>query len=346
MPISTVKMSHLTKLSKEITQKLKNLTLAKDSAGKNATSKVPLALPNQTIKDVREMLFEHANDFETINYIYVVGKKGRLCGVLSIKDIFSQDPATQIKTFMETKLVKVYPHTDQEKAAHIAFGSGLKSIPVVDEGGYLLGIISSDQIQTILESETKEDFYRLAGIVGKHHSIKTQDLPVIGLFQRRIPWILVGLAGGFLTAKIIGGFENILKDNLILAGFIPLIAYIANAVGVQTQTVYIRDLATQAKFSTRKYAVKQLFTSLFIGVTCWFFVFILAAVIWSTPYLGFVVGLAVFSAIIVATFFALYIPYLLKMLGSDPAIGSGPFSTIIQDLLSIIIYFAIASALL
>lgn len=339
-------MHDLGQLSKEISRKLSELTLPADSAGKKATSKVPLVSPKMTVKEVQEMLFDHAKDFETINYIYVVSDKGRLHGVLSIKDIFSNSSEIQVKTIMGTDITKVHPHTDQEIAAHLALKSGIKAIPVVDNNGYLFGVISSDQIQAIFESETKEDFYRLAGIVGKHHGIKTQDLPVIKLFQRRIPWILVGLMGGFLTAKIIGGFEHVLKENLILAGFIPLIAYIANAVGVQTQTVYIRDLATQSAFSTYKYSIKQMITSVLIGITCWAVVLILALSIWSNPYLGFVIGLSVFSAIVVATFFALYIPFILKRFGSDPAIGSGPFSTIIQDLLSIVIYFAIASALL
>jgi magnesium transporter len=339
-------MYNLGQLSKEISRKLSELTLPSDSAGKNATAKVPLISSKMTIEDVQKVLFENAKEFETINYIYIVGKNGHLRGVISIRDVFSHDPQTQIKSIMQTKLIKVHPHTDQEKASHIALKSGIKAVPVVDEAGYFLGVISSDRIQSILESEAKEDFYRFAGIIGKHHPDKTQDLSVIKLFKRRVPWILIGLLGGLLTAKIIGGFEDVLTENLILAGFIPLIAYIANAVGVQTQTVYIRDLATQAKFSTYYYTIKQIITSTLIGITCWASIILLAIFIWQTPFLGFVVGLSVFSAIIVATFFAIYIPYVLKMLGSDPAIGSGPFSTIIQDLLSIIIYFAIASALL
>jgi magnesium transporter len=247
---------------------------------------------------------------------------------------------------MEKDLIKVHPHTDQEKAAHMALASGIKAVPVVDEAGYFLGVIPSDGIQSILESETKEDFYRFAGIVGKQHPDKTQDLSIRRSFARRIPWILIGLFGGLLTAEIIGEFEHVLSKNLLLAGFIPLIAYIANAVGVQTQTVYIRDLATQAKFSTYYYSIRQIITSTLIGLTCWGLIYLLSVFIWHTPYLGFVVGLAVFSAILVATFFAIFIPYILKTLGTDPAIGSGPFSTIIQDLLSIVIYFAIASALL
>lgn len=339
-------MSSLGIISKEITQKLSALTLPIDSAGRIAIVKVPLTSPNLTIKDVQQMLFDHSKDFETINYIYVVGEKGRLRGILSIKDIFIFSPDTIVKTVMETDIIKVHPRTDQEIASHMALKSGIKAVPVVDDGGYFLGVISSDKIQSILESETKEDFYRFAGIVGKHQPGKTQDISIKKSFARRIPWILIGLFGGLLTAKIIGGFEHVLAKNLLLAGFIPLIAYIANAVGVQTQTVYIRDLATQAKFSTYYYSIRQMITSTLIGITCWVLIYLLALFIWHTPFLGLVIGLSVFSAIIVATFFAIFIPYVLKRLGTDPAIGSGPFSTIIQDLLSIVIYFAIASALL
>jgi len=339
-------MYNLGQLSKEITQKLSVLKLRADMAGKHATTKVPLASAKMTIKEIQEMLFKYAKEFDTINYTYVVSDKGRLHGVLSIKKVFSYKPETQIKTVMEKNLVKAHPHTDQEKVAHMALASGIKAVPIVDEAGYFLGVVSSDNIQKILESETKEDFYRFAGIIGKHHPGVTPELSIKKSFVRRIPWILIGLLGGFLAAKIIGFYENTLTDNLILAGFIPLIAYVANAVGVQTQTVYIRDLATQGKFSTIQYSLKQIATSLFIGITCWVFVSALAIFFWHNAFLGFVVGLAVFMAIVVATFFALFIPYILKALNSDPAIGSGPFSTIIQDLLSIVIYFSIASALL
>ena len=321
------------------------LTLGTDTAGKHATIKVPLASAKMTMKEIQDILFKHAKEFESINYIYIVSDKGRLHGVLSIKDIFRNSPETQIRSVMKTDLIKIHPHTDQEKAAHLALTSGIKAVPLVDEGGHFLGVVSNDKIQSILESETKEDFLRFAGIVGKH-TINTQDISAVKLFSRRIPWILIGLLGGLLTAKVIGSFEHILAKNILLAGFIPLIAYIANAVGVQTQTVYIRDLVTQQKFSTLNYLMKQIITSILIGTTCWLFIFVLAFLIWHNPFFGLVIGLAVLCAILVATFFALLIPYILKILGTDPAIGSGPFSTIIQDLLSIIIYFLIASALL
>lgn len=330
----------------KVSQKVKKLSLPLDSAGRKMTDKVPIVDSGKTMADVRDILFEHFQEFETINYIYVVNKNHKLVGVFSVREVFQNPPDKPVKEIMVEKPIKVRARTDQEKVTRLAIANSLKAIPVVDEHDKLLGVVPSDTILAILDAEMREDFYRLAGIVGRHNYEKTENLPIGTAFLKRIPWILIGILGGLLTARVIGGFESVLRENLVLAGFIPLIAYIANAVGIQTQTVYIRDLATRSKLSFLDYSLKQATTSFFIAATCWIIIWSLAFFIWQSSHLGLVVGLAVFMAILAATFFALFIPYSLQKFKLDPAIGSGPFTTIVQDLLSVIIFFSIASLLL
>jgi magnesium transporter len=173
--------------------------------------------------------------------------------------------------------------------------------------------------------------------------IDLDDFGVAHAYAARIPWILIGLFGGLITAKIIGSFEQILSQNIILASFIPLVAYIANAVGTQTQTLYIRDLATRPKFSFLAYSTKQAIISVLIGLSVWITLVFITTLTWGMSSLGMIVGFSLFLAILVASFFALVIPRVLDQFNIDPANGSGPFATIIQDLLSVVIYLSVAN---
>ncbi len=148
--------------------------------------------------------------------------------------------------------------------------------------------------------------------------------------------------GGLFTAKVIGLYDHILEEEVIFASFIPLVAYVANAVGNQTQTLYIRDLATKPDIKLALYSVKQIVTTFLIGLTSWAAIILITTLFWGSLILGVIVGLAVFIAILVATIFSLIIPTMFERLNIDPATGSGPFTTVIQDLLSVLVYLTIA----
>jgi magnesium transporter len=210
-----------------------------------------------------------------------------------------------------------------------------------------LGIIPSDQIHKILYEEHKEDMLKSVGIITYSTAIDDSlDSSVVQAFIRRVPWIMLGTLGGLLLAGIIGVFENTLKDNLVLAAFIPLVVYVSAAVGAQTQILFIRDLALNGKMSILSYALKQMFTTFLIAVTSGIFITVIVAVFWQTYYLGLIIGLAATASIIFSVLIAMLVPYLLNTYKQDPANGSGPFATIIQDAASVVIYFAIASFLL
>lgn len=335
------------KVAPAINHKINLNNLKKDSVGHKITTKVPLTTPEATLADVRLYLFNRPHDLDTINYIYVVSPKQKLLGVFSIREVFKNKPTTQVSAIMKRSPHTAHPNTDQERVAHLALKHNLKAIPIVNHHDELLGVIPSDAILSILNHETKEDLLQIAGIVADEATLGiTSDIPVLTSFLHRIPWIVIGLVGGLLTAQIIDTFSATLEQNLILAAFIPLVAYLANAVGTQTQTIFIRDLSTRKNLPLARYTLKQFANSLLIGITCWLIIAGLASFSWQAGYLGFIIGLAIFVTINAATFFALSIPLLLKKLNQDPAIGSGPFTAITQDFFSVVIYFAIASLLL
>lgn len=327
-------------------ERLKQLALPTTAAGRHLTTKVPSVSPANTLQEVQELLVDHPQEFDTFNYIYVVNKLHKLIGVFSIDKIFLLPSDTVVRDIMVRKLVVSRPQVDQERAANLALKHNIKAIPIVDRDRTFMGVIPSDQILEIIHHEHQEDLLHLSGIVPHmHNGLLAANSTILNSAWHRVPWILIGLMGGLLTAKVIGGFEAVLEEHLILATFIPLVSYVANAVGTQTQTLYIRELSSN-KINIVTYGIKQLLISAIIGAACWGLLQLLALLFWKSFILGLVVGASVMSAIMAAAFFALIIPYTLDRLGQDPAVGAGPFATIIQDLLSVVIYLLIASVLI
>lgn len=316
------------------------------SISKKTTSKVPKCNPNQKVEDVRKYILKHLHEIDAQNYIYAVNTKGELKGIISIKELFSSPPDTKIRSIMTKRIAKAHPDTDQEDIVHMAIAKQIKSVPIVDKSNKFLGVIPSDEILNILDSESKEDLMLLSGIIPHDKITRQDDVPIFKSFMHRIPWILSGLFGGILAAGIIGQFESILEKEVILAAFIPLVVYLSNAVGTQSQTMYIRDLAVSNKIPVMRYGLKQITISTLIGAACWLLIWLLSIVFWQSGLLGTIVGLSIFFSIIIAVIFAIGIPYLLTKLKKDPAIGSGPFTTIIQDIISVVTYLIVASVML
>ncbi|MCH8519427.1 MAG: magnesium transporter [Nanoarchaeota archaeon] len=306
---------------------------------------IPICYSNEKISDIKKYLFDKIRDYDTIDYIYVLNKDETLEGVISSHEMFSITSDSLIKDHSIKKIVKAHKHTDPEKIAYLAINNNIKSVPIVNKKNKLIGVVKSETILHILYKENQEDFLYLEGI-NPEYVDKIKDLSIWKNFTLRVPWIIVGLIGGLFAAQIIGSFESVLQEELMIAAFIPLVAYIANAVGSQTQTLYIRSLAIHNEVPMLKYSIKQILISFLIAIACWIVIMIISSIIWDSQLLGVIVGLAVFCSIILATVFALLIPFILMKLDKDPAIGSGPFTTIIQDILSVLIYFYIATLLI
>jgi magnesium transporter len=324
---------------------MNNKKFPNESAGRKMIEQVPLCYLDNTILDVRKILFQKMKELETINYIYVVNKNKKLVGVFSIKEIFRCSERTSIKEIAEREVVKVRPYTDQERVAILALENNLKSIPVVDKNDKFLGVVPSDIILDILYSENLEDFLKMAGIKSPLQKILKGS--ALYLFKIRIPWLVLGLLGGIVGATIISFFEGPLKENFILASFIPLILYMSGAVGNQTEILLIRNMTIDNKISIGRYFFRELRTSLFIALILASLLFLVSLIFFNAPYyISIILSSSLFIAIFVSVLVGVFMPYSLKAIGKDPAIGSGPFSTIVRDVLSLIIYFIIATSLL
>jgi len=328
---------------------LKSPHLKTDMAGyiMLPAGRVPIAKTTDKISDVETDIFKKIKEIETINYIYVLDDNQKLKGVISIKDIFLRPKATLVSEVMETKLVKARPHTDQERVALLALKYNLKAIPVVDKTEKFLGIIPSDTVSDILYKEATEDIYYLAGVRRFDTMfLDTTKSSAGSIIKARIPWLIIGLIGGILAAKILGFFETTLETQIIFAFFIPVMLYMANAVGIQSQTIFIRSLTANPQLKTINYFLKEIKISFSIALIC-AILLLLSSFFWQISFfLGIILGLSMFISIVWAAGLAIFIPWFLHRAKKDPAIGSGPLGTVLNDISTLIIYFGVASLLI
>lgn len=166
------------------------------------------------------------------------------------------------------------------------------------------------------------------------------------LIEHRIPWLSLGLLGGILATIIVSRYEAILSADVRLAFFIPIIVYLSDAIGTQTETIYVRELSERNKINFLKYISKECFIGLNLGVISGVILGIFANY-WLDSYLiGMTIGLTMIINLTLAPILAVIIPNMLYRRHSDPALGSGPVATIIQDLISLLVYFIIASIII
>lgn len=307
---------------------------------------VPTVREDATIGEIEGLLVKTAANFESISYIYVIDEGRRLKGILSVKEVFRTPKGTRVSEVMERNVVSVRPHTEGERVALLAIEHNIKAMPVVDAEERFLGIYPSDAIFAILHKEHIEDLLKFAGIHRFTDPAKTILTASVGtLIKKRLPWLVVGLGGGLLAALVVSRFEKSLEEELLLAAFIPAVVYIADAVGTQTETLFIRSLSINRALNIKSYIWREMKTG--VGIAC--ILGILAAILtWAVigAPLSFIIGISFVLTAIAAVVIALILPSLFRKLNIDPAIGSGPFATVITDIASLLIYFAIASILL
>ncbi len=312
------------------------------TAAAHASVRVPIASPGASARECRRALL--GRDYESATHV-VVCEGERFAGIVRIEDLLAAPDEALVEALMDREAPVVAPGVDQEVAAWRAVRRGESALSVVDAAGRFRGLIPPHRLLAVLLAEHEEDLSRLGGFLASYSAARgASEEPVPRRFRHRLPWLLVGLGGALLAADVVSWFESRLRERVILAFFIPGIVYLADAVGTQTETVVVRGLSVGVRL--REMAVRELLTGPAIG----FALALAAAPVvlwrWEDAGLAAVVGLALFAACSTATFAAMALPWGLARLGLDPAFGSGPLATVIQDLLSILIYFVVAAAVL
>lgn len=307
-----------------------------------ATWEVPVARPDQRAGELRRALA--GQRYESASLVLVCEDR-RFLGLVRIEDLLAAPDEAPLAALMDADAPVVAPGVDQEVAAWRAVRHRESALTVVDERGQLVGVIPPHRLLAVLLAEHEEDLSRLGGFTRTTEEARTtSEEPVQRRFRHRIPWLLVGLLGAMLAADLVGSFETELQGTVMLAFFIPGLVYLADAVGTQTETVIIRGLSVGVPM--RHMLGRELLTGLAIGLALALVAGPLVLWRWGAADVALVLGLSVFAACATATLAAMLLPWILNGRGLDPAFGSGPLATVIQDLLSILIYFAIATAVL
>lgn len=304
-------------------------------------------LPSQTVGEIEDILDVKAKEFETIGYVYTVDENGVLRGVSSLKHVLQAAPTTRLEEIMNTDVISIKQHSHQERVVYLALKHGLMTIPVVDDENHILGVIPHNTILSIFHHESREDFLRFGGIHPKiKEEIESLKTPAARLVRARLPSLFIGLLGGLIAAAIISNFESFLNEYIILASFIPVIVYLSDAIGTQSQTLVVRMLALEPNFSLRRYMFREITIGSFLGLVFAASLFAAALLGWGKFDLGIVIGTSIFLSMVTQAFFSTYISVLFEKFGIDPATSAGPIATIISDIVTISMYFGIAVSLL
>ncbi|ODR96120.1 hypothetical protein AUC69_15210 [Methyloceanibacter superfactus] len=235
----------------------------------------------------------------------------------------------------------VRPEIDQEHAATLAHDHRVSAVPVVAEDGRPLGLIPGLALLDVLAQEHHEDVHRLAGILkmGAKDRHALDDPPMLRA-GRRLPWLLVGLVLSTGVTVLMAGFERALQANIVIAFFIPALVYLADAVGTQTEAVVVRGLSLEMR-PLPPLLLGELATGALIGLPLALIAFLGIWLAYDDASLAGGVAISLFAASSIASVLGLLLPWLLARIGLDPAFGSGPVATILQDLLTIAVYFAV-----
>ena len=316
--------------------------LGAEAIGAYLVEAVPTAAPDARAGETLDGL--RGRRFDLAEAVYVVDLDGRLVGVAPMAALLAAAPTENLGG-LAVRAPAAHPLLDREKAAALARGADLASLPLIDGAGRFLGVVPGARLLDVVGREHDEDLNRLAGILHLENSARAaMEASPLRRARARLPWLLVGLAGSFIAAAVMARFEDALRDTLALAFFVPTIVYLADAIGTQTEVIAVRGLSLVHRPFWRTLR-DELGVGAAIGTVLAALAFPAAWLI-GGPTLAFVVSASVLVAGAAAATIGLALPWLLSRSGADPAYGSGPLATIIQDVLSLLVYFGFARLLL
>lgn len=304
----------------------------------------PTAAPGETAASVRERL--RRLPITDWDLLCVLDAQGRLIGTLSPTALLRLPDDVDVAAVAAPVPAQVHPGSSQEDMASLALERDASAVAVVDGGGRLLGIVGPRALMEILRREHVEDLHRLAGISRETERARAalEDAPLRRV-RHRLPWLLVGLAGSVGAAGILAAYEQELAARPAIAFFLPGLIYLADAIGTQSEAIAVRGLSL-SRSSALRLVFGELRTGWLIGVLLALAAFGLVWWQFDDLRLAIAVGLAMVSAGCAASVLGFSLPWLLGRLGADPAYGSGPLATIVQDVLTLLIYLGFVSWLL
>lgn len=327
----------------------------RDVAGGVMNTRFAAIGTNMSVTESLASLKEQAlGDVETIYNIYVLDEKAKLVGVISLRNLIVAEPYERVGEIMKTDFVKAYESEDQEVVARRIAKYDLNTIPVVEEGEVLKGIITVDDIVDIIEEEATEDVHKLGGsqAIGRPY----MDAPIFQRIYKRTGWLIILFLGSLLTTNAIAGFQEHLSNQIAVAIFIPLIINSGGNAGTQATTIVIRALALdEVKVSDW---MRIMGDELIIGITIGLLLGLMGVLRvtgWEMLFgsygetfrlLSLSVGLSILLVVTWGTTLGALMPLAFRSLGLDPAGASAPMVGTIIDITGLMIYLSVSLAIM
>ena len=246
-----------------------------------------------TIKKIRN----EVSSWPNIEHIFVVDVHGKLLGTVEFSKLLESPPEAKLEDLATEKFTYITEHSHQSNVAKIALKLGVENIPVVDEEGHFVGIIDATQILKILHEEHVEELMKFSGILASEEYLESFRTKFTQAVKGRLPWLILGLVGGIIATIIVEHFELELKKEIALAFFIPVIVYMNDAVGTQTETIFVR-FSTLEKVSLKKYLINEIKVAIVIGLTISSLIFLFISAWFQNLTIAFIVGTSMFMGIV------------------------------------------------
>ncbi len=320
------------------------LNYPEDSAGSIMTTEYVDLREEMTVGQAMAHIKKTGIHKETIYTCYITERR-KLVGIVSAKDLMTTDDGVPIKDLMETEIISVYTHADQEQVAQLFTKYDLLALPVIDQDGRMVGIVTFDDAMDVMVDEATEDITKMAAI---NPSEKTYfETSVLQHAKNRIPWLLILMFTSIITGTIITRYENAFAAIPLLVSFIPMLMDTGGNCGSQSATLIIRGIALDEIRFTDLFKVmfKEFRISLIVGAFLAVANGIRIFIQYHNPGLAVVIACSLMGTVIMAKLVGCILPLLAKKVNLDPAIMASPLITTLVDTFSILIYFNIATVL-
>lgn len=342
----------------QVTQRLLNLLSPEDmkearlllgypeeSVGRLMTPEYVAVRPQWTIQEAINHIRIKARNSETLHTIYITDKSWKLLDSLELSRFILADPQDTVETIMDNSFISLSAFDDRELAVKLMQKYDVFSLPVVDSGGILLGLVTFDDVMDVAEEEATEDFHKTAAVAPLKASYTESS--VKDLVSKRVGWLVALVFVSLLSSGVIAIYEQTLQTVIVLTVFIPLLLGSGGNAGAQASTLMVRAIATSdVKINEwMKVFLKEILIGLLLGM-CMGIISSIFGYLRGGFEIGLIVGLTMVAVIVAANLIGVMLPFILTKIGLDPAVASNPLITSMTDVMGLLIYFAIATMVL
>lgn len=315
-----------------------------DTAGGLMGTEMIVVNENWSMPQCMEEMRKQAEDMDEIYYVYVVDDDERLRGVLPLKKMITNPSVSKIKHVMKKEPIAVHEGDSIEDVAQTIEKYDLVALPVIDSIGRLVGRITIDDVMDEIREQHEREYQLASGI---SQDVESSDKVWLQT-AARLPWLLIGMLGGLSNSFILGGFEGTLASNPKMALFIPLIGGTGGNVGIQSSAIIVQSLANNSLRSDKiiQQMLKEIVVALINASIISLMVFIFNFFLLGDRHITVAVSLSLFAVVMFASIFGTVVPMFLDKLKVDPALATGPFITITNDIIGMVIYMTICSVLI